>query len=112
MARPLGKKNISQDIRKAIVIGFRSGCSKDLLAQQFNVTKRAIEKILKQFRDEVIFKNSIVMKKKGLGSLGGAKIAWKTAYHVEEHGSEHRPSFKRGSPEEFYEHSDGREDTK
>ncbi|CAO4373033.1 unnamed protein product [Caenorhabditis nigoni] len=52
MARPLGKKNISQDIRKAIVIGFRSGCSKDLLAQQFNVTKRAIEKILKQFRDE------------------------------------------------------------
>jgi hypothetical protein len=63
MARPLGKKNISQDIRKAIVIGFRSGCSKDLLAQQFNVTKRAIEKILKQFRDEVIFENSIVMEK-------------------------------------------------
>ncbi|CAI2325601.1 unnamed protein product [Caenorhabditis sp. 36 PRJEB53466] len=52
MVRPLGRKNISQDIRKAIVIGFRSGCSKDVLAQQFTCSKRAIEKVLKQFRDE------------------------------------------------------------
>ncbi|CAI2333389.1 unnamed protein product [Caenorhabditis sp. 36 PRJEB53466] len=52
MVRPLGRKNISQDIRKAIVIGFRSGCSKDVLAQQFTCSKRAIENVLKQFRDE------------------------------------------------------------
>ncbi|CAI2347796.1 unnamed protein product [Caenorhabditis sp. 36 PRJEB53466] len=52
MVRPLGRKNISQDIRKAMVIGFRSGCSKDVLAQQFTCSKRAIEKVLKQFRDE------------------------------------------------------------